>query len=508
MAKRENEVIPVGYSALLQLFAIEALPHYRTSYILAHGTPFSERNNHEESHYYRRAYFSQDLQNPINHLEFALKYDGLNLEILLGVFKKIEPAAIEKYILSQPTSKLARKIWFLYEFLSENRLKISDALHGSYVLLLDPKEYYTGSVIRSRRHRVSNNLLGNRLFCPIVRRVPSLAQYEAKNFSANANRILEQTDPNIIRRAVNYLYVKETMSSYEIEMEKPDSARAQRFIQALQRADHLGPLTKEILIELQNIIVDPRYANNDYRNFQNYIATELRLDVHHSLIDYISPKPDDVPGMMQGLLESLERMLNNGTHPVIAAAAISFGFVLIHPFEDGNGRLHRFIIHYIFARSAFVPKGAIFPISAVILKERASYDALFESFSKPLLNLIRHYELNNKGELSLRDDTASHYRYIDYTQFASFLFECIEKTINTDFKKEIDYLIHYDKTKKALQNVIDIPDNKMNLFIQLVLQNRGSLSIKKRESHFSMLTDEEVHRMEAIIRENMLESNH
>lgn len=32
--------------------------------------------------------------------------------------------------------------------------------------------------------------------------------------------------------------------------------------------------------------------------------------------------------------------------PLVAAACVSFGFVLIHPFMDGNGRLSRFLFHH------------------------------------------------------------------------------------------------------------------------------------------------------------------
>ena len=38
---------------------------------------------------------------------------------------------------------------------------------------------------------------------------------------------------------------------------------------------------------------------------------------------------------------------------MVAAAAVAFGFVYIHPFEDGNGRLHRWRIHHVLARAGF-----------------------------------------------------------------------------------------------------------------------------------------------------------
>lgn len=499
-----KDITPVGYAALLELFNIKALPHYRSSYILNHGTPHIERINYEETHYYPRKYFLKDFQNPLNHIEFALKYDGVNLEILYHVFSKLDHQIFEQYIVSQPSSKIARKIWYLFEFLTNKVLNIDNAYGGSYTLLLDPREYYTGKSIRSPRHYIDDNLPGNAQFCPLIRRTDKLKSFEEANLAQIARNLIAKYDPAIITRAVNYLYVKETMSSYEIEREIPDSARTQRFIAALRKADHIGVLSKQTLIEIQNIIVDPRFANKDYRDFQNYIGTQLRLDVHLSTIEYICPKPENVPQLMEGLLNSLHRMMQSDIHPVLIAAAISFGFVFIHPFEDGNGRLHRFLIHYIFADRGFVPLGAIFPVSATILKEMGTYDALLESFSRPLLSLIDNYKINNQGQLTVYGDTELHYRFLDYTRFAEFLFECVEKTIQTDFKNELNFIINFDKVKKSIQDIVDMPDAKINLFIQLVIQNRGTLSAKKRESLFSMLSAEELERMEDIVQKNML----
>ena len=49
------------------------------------------------------------------------------------------------------------------------------------------------------------------------------------------------------------------------------------------------------------------------------------------------------------------RMEAGNVAPVVHAAAIAFGFVFVHPFEDANGRIHRFLIHNILARSRFTP---------------------------------------------------------------------------------------------------------------------------------------------------------
>ena len=58
--------------------------------------------------------------------------------------------------------------------------------------------------------------------------------------------------------------------------------------------------------------------------------------------------------------------------PVVAAAVSSFAFVFIHPFEDGNGRIHRFLIHHVLSRRGYSPPGVIFPVSAAILRDRRS----------------------------------------------------------------------------------------------------------------------------------------
>ena len=52
-----------------------------------------------------------------------------------------------------------------------------------------------------------------------------------------------------------------------------------------------------------------------------------------------------------------------------------------------------------------------------------------------------------------------------------------------------------------MQEVVDMPDRKVDLFIRLCVQNRGRLSASKRESQFAMLTDAEVRAMEQAVQD-------
>jgi hypothetical protein len=488
---------PAGYAFLIEHYELSALPNWHTSSVSLTGTLRSTIQNGQVASIYPPSYWPGDGTG--DHLEFALKYDGVNLSILSALFDAASADKIAAWISSKPTGKYARRIWFLYEFLSGRELPLPDLTKGNYVALLEADRYYTAAPGRRvRRQRVIDNLLGGANFCPIIRRTEKLVAMERIDLREECEAVVNAYPPELLKRALSYLYSKETKSSFEIENIKPSASRTEKFIGLLEMAAHKDFCVKPLLIDVQNLIVDPRFRDTDYRSNQNYVGQSIAF--RKQLVHYVCPKPGDLPELMAGLITAHQTMKEGAVPTVIHAAAVSYGFVFMHPFEDGNGRIHRFLIHNILSLRGAIPKGLMFPVSAAMLKNPALYDQSLEAFSNPLMRRVE-YDLDHLGEMTVPGETGRLYRYIDMSAQAEALYDFVKLTIDYELVEELDFLSKYDRTKQAVQEIVDMPDRLIDLFIQLCLQNNGRLSARKRESHFAVLTDDELARMENAVRE-------
>jgi Fic/DOC family len=259
------------------------------------------------------------------------------------------------------------------------------------------------------------------------------------------------------------------------------------------------PTSKTALLRLHGAIVERRYAASDWRSIQNFVGETVagyREEVH-----FICPRPEDVPALMEGWMALTRRVVNGGVDAVVAAAVSSFSFVFIHPFEDGNGRIHRFLMHHILSKRGFTPAGIIFPVSAAILRDRHKYDAVLASFSRPLFDFI-DWGWNNELEIVAKNDTSDLYRYFDATALAEYLYDRVADTVTRDLKEELGFVAVFDGALNAVRNVVDMPDRRAALLVRLCMQNSGRLSGAKRRL-FSELTDAEVAAMEAAVQEAM-----
>ena len=483
---------PVGYKALIQRYSIDTIPHWHYSLIaIENHTQKVEQDGEIVREIYPKKYDIND--KTTTHLEFALKYDGVNLTLLRQIFEEMREEELIGYIREKPTGKYARRLWFFYEFLMDRELPIEDLKQGNYIDLLESDKYYTITNPKSiKRQRIRDNLLGNRDFCPMVRKTDKLKKYESLNLSQKSKDIVMNYPDRLLKRALSYLYTKETKSSFEIEQIKPSSSRVEKFIALLKEAQKDDFCTKDKLLQLQNRIVDARFRDSDYRTTQNYVGE--RISYTEEKIHYISPKPNDLNRLMEGLIDAHTKMSHEPSLAVVHATLIAYGFVYLHPFEDGNGRIHRFLLHNILAREEFTPTNMIFPLSAVMLKNPVEYEISLEYFSSKLLSLI-DYNLDEEGKMEVLSDTALWYRTIDMTSQVEALYEFIQKTIDEELHQELEFIVRYDTSKRAIQAIIDMPDREIDLFIRFVMQNGGKLSANKRKKYFDFLSDEEIELM-------------
>jgi hypothetical protein len=485
---------PIGQNALWANLKLSTPPPHVQSYTAA-GTRRTEVGVDGTTELYPKQYRGDD--STLSHIRFALKYEPIDMGVMVAALHTVDANEMLEWVTAEPTGSYARRAWFLYEYFTGVMVDAPNALTGNYVYALDPEKNVVSARQNSARHRVANNLLGTPLLCPTVRMTPKLRGYMASNLSQEARVLTENYDPDMLARAVNYLYTKETKSSFALEGERPNAPRAEKFVAALKDAYKFDTSSKQELINLQSQIVDERYAATDWRDFQNFVGETVAG--YKEKIHFICPKPDDVPELMTGWASLADRVSAKEVDPVVAAALVSFVFVFVHPFVDGNGRIHRFLIHHILSKRDFSPPNIIFPVSASIVRDRRSYDVALESFSRPLFSYIDH-NMDDGASLVVNGHTAHLYKYFDATAICEYLYDRVQDTIERDLKEELGFMDVFDKSMEAVASVVDMPDKRAALLIKLVLQNGCKLSAGKR-SVFEELTDGEVERIQDAIQQ-------
>ncbi|MFA6288248.1 MAG: Fic family protein [Opitutaceae bacterium] len=436
----------------------------------------------------------------LGHVAFAMKHETVHLGLLAETFARIEPAATASYVAASPTGAYARRIGYLYELLTGREiiglLPDARAIGGKYVPLLDGARMVTGAPQRVVRWKVEDNLPGNRDYSPTIERTPLAQAALTRDWAGEVARAVGGGEsPELLKRALQYLYRKETKSSFEIEREAPSVERVQRFIATLEHAGRLSveeTLSEVRLAQLQRVIVDPRYAAEGFRTNQNYVGGNVRWE---PVVHYVSPPPALLSGLMAGLAAAATRLAV--AEPVAQAAVAAFGFVFHHPFEDGNGRIHRFLIHDTLVRRGVVPGGMALPVSAAILEDMAAYDRTLEAYST-VAGEVARYTLTEGGMLTVTnpDEAAWVWRYPDLTPQVEYLGRAMDKAVQM-VPEEVNFLVRYDELWRKAKQVVDMPDARLANLLSKVHENGGALSNNKRKQRFKELTDSEVAQIEA-----------
>ena len=109
-----------------------------------------------------------------------------------------------------------------------------------------------------------------------------------------------------------------------------------------------------------------RYAVRNCSDFQNFAGETV--GGYREVVHFICPRPKDVDPLMSGWPAMTER-LGGSTDAVVAAAMVGFVLGFIHPFKDGNGRIHHDLVHHILSSEGFMPSDVLSPVSAAIVRD-------------------------------------------------------------------------------------------------------------------------------------------
>ena len=486
-----------GYNALISQYALLCVEDRTFSFIAKRLSVVDRAERADGSVVVRYPGKYQFDDTLVGHLEFCLKYEGVNLSVLAALFEQRGADELQAWLDQKPGSRYARVCAHLYEWLSGKTLRYKLPPGIDAVPVLDEKRYFTAPAQRNKRFAVLHNLPGTPAFCPLVRRTPALRGWIEKDLGARIARVLASLEPDLLERAVNYLYLAETRSSFAIEKDVPDSQRTERFRRLLERAGEDMPLEEQAFVEWQNVVVPRLRAEASYRQKQNWLSRTGR-SAHRA--DYIPPAAADVPRMMDGIV-AVGELVKSNTYPVVlAAASAAFGFVFVHPFFDGNGRLHRFLLHHLLRLGDFTPPGAVVPVSAAMERELARYAEVLRHYSAPRTAVLDYRLDSDTNFIDVHQQPLYLYAFPDATELCEFTFACLERAIDHDLADELAYLRAYDSAHRSLARWLDAPQPELEKLIRYIGQNNGRLSKNKR-GQFPLIAEEDIARAEIQVSE-------
>jgi len=85
-----------GYAALIERYELNVIPNWHTSLVATGGMHRVTSREGVVEEIYPSKYWPGDTLG--DHLEFALKYDGINLGILASLFQKLGEKDVLEYV--------------------------------------------------------------------------------------------------------------------------------------------------------------------------------------------------------------------------------------------------------------------------------------------------------------------------------------------------------------------------------------------------------------------------
>ena len=312
-----------------------------------------------------------------------------------------------------------------------------------------------------------------------MRKTDTIRRALQRDVLSQARAFAQAIGQQMLERALSWVYLSETEGSFAIEGETPSQDKAALFARLLQRAQDQRPLTEDYLLELQNAaITNPFDQAVQFRTEQNRLQGSA---LGAAGVTYVPPEPELGAELMEHLM-ALANQRPSGMEVLAHAAAVSFAFVFIHPFMDGNGRLSRCLIHHCLGQSGQMPAGFLLPISVAMKKHEAQYLQALTAFSKPARGLCEarwagdeHYSYRWKPDVDIW------FRYMDLTEGVAFTLDMAQSALDLHLREEVAFLQLFDDVARFINARHDLRSSDLASLIITAYQNGGKLSINRRK---------------------------
>lgn len=415
---------------------------------------------------------------PLPHVLFALKHEGTNLQILAEAMPKIPAADMLAELNKAPNGAYIRLACFLWEEFSGQELSPIPLIGGTLQPLFDPAKYLTGTVVKNGRWRVAFNGIGSMKYCATVERTTAIDTALQSQILSRTKEFIESLGAEMMDRALSWAYLHETDSSFAIEREAPSEDKARQFVELLKQAHEPRKLSEDYLVELQNVaITNPFDKAASFRFEQNWLSGPGR---GAPSVTYLPPPPPLAAELMNELM-ALGSTAPRAIDPVVSASILSFGFVFIHPFMDGNGRLSRFLFHYALCQSGMLDKGLLLPVSIAMKRHEADYLATLRAYSRPARTKwdVRWIG-DDTFDFTFRGSDAM-YRYWDATPCVEFGYRMAEEALEIELRQETKYLAAYDRITRAVNDLYDVRGSDLATLVRSCLENNNTVSNNRRK---------------------------
>eukprot|EP01012_Entosiphon_sulcatum_P040342 TRINITY_DN53994_c0_g1_i1.p1 TRINITY_DN53994_c0_g1~~TRINITY_DN53994_c0_g1_i1.p1 ORF type:complete len:452 (+),score=61.01 TRINITY_DN53994_c0_g1_i1:24-1358(+) len=352
-------------------------------------------------------------------------------ETLAGLMEAIITSPVETFATLDCSVQNHRRIWFLFELcLGAHLDNIADFTADTDTPLLFPAGmFWDGggtAPTESLRH-------GLRINVPSCSRMLVIVRSDvAEEFAAIEPLFRKSNSPfpaDLEQRATNYMFTTETKFSYAIEKARTSVKSLASLFQLLHEVQVQGKLRARHLQRAAHALSP--YADAGWRTIQNFIGGGLGGTIH-----LVPPPPLDVPWLMDAVFELYDK------YPltVVFATVLSFLVVIIHPFEDGNGRTSRWLLHVLLSQL-----GINIPVSFAFYSDLKSYyGAIHRVWFQVQAALVEHIVETADGGIEITVPAAgARFACMDLTPVVQYTMAALHQA-NNFFQREQQFLQELD----------------------------------------------------------------